>query len=683
MNVPSTRRSVRVMNPRVLVLLAAASFALCARASAQPLTLENLRNVIEISNPSISLDGSKIAFITSVGDYTHDRYDKRVMVVEASGGTPIALTGIVRGLDDPKWSPSADRLAYIGDDAKGTAQVFVVDARGGASTQITHAKRDVEQYSWSPDGAKIAFVVEDSPADAAAFARHDDLWDVHDDGFLTTYAPLPSHVWLANANGGGERRLTSGTWSVLEAAPPFVGAPTDPSWSADGKSIVFTMQSDADDSDSDRTSIAMVDVATGRVTKLDDRTRYEYQPAYAPQGDDIAYLYPHGPGPMSVLDVFVANRRENRDATPFLDRDVTFAGWLPDNRLLMLASDRAQTALYVQSANGSKATRLSLGDLNPSAFSVARSGAIAFVASATNKPSELYFLASAGAAPHRLTDVNAKIAALDFGKSVEFTWSPPQGGLGADGILTYPVGYTPGKKYPLVLRIHGGPEAFTSLEFEPLRQLFAGRGYLVFEPNYRGSDNLGSAYEHAIFGDPGVGPGEDVMAGVAALEKLGIVDTSREAVTGHSYGGYMTTWLIGHWHHWRSAVVGDGMVDWIEEYDLSATGNLAWARDSLGGSPWDPKVAPLYRSGSPITYVHNIVTPTLIISGTADDQVPVSESYELYHALRDLGVPTRFVAIPTAKHHPSDPVRLEGYNRVTLDWVERWFTEESRSGHRS
>jgi dipeptidyl aminopeptidase/acylaminoacyl peptidase len=653
--------------------LAIALVSASARAQAEPLTLQNLRGLVDVSSISISADGSKVAFITSVGDYTHDRYDKRVMVVSASGGAPRALTGFVSGLADPQWSPSGERLAYLGDDAKGTAQVFTVSDGGGTSMQVTHAKRDVEQYAWNPRGTLIAYVAEDTPRDAAAFARHDDLWDVHDDGFLNTYAPEPSHIWLADATGGGDRRLTSGTWSVLEAAPPFVGTPTDPSWSADGTSIVFTMQSDADDSDSDRTSIALVNVDTGKVTKLDDRTHYEYQPVYAWRGDNIAYLYPHGPGPVSVLDVFVASKSANKDTTAELDRDVTLAGWLPDDRLLMMASDGPRTVLYVKSLEAAKATRIELGALNPSEFSIARTGAIAFVASATNKPSEVYILSSPGAAPRRLTDFNSPIEALDFGKSVEVRSISPDGSLKGDGILTYPVGYTAGKKYPLVLRIHGGPEAFTSLAFEPLRQLFAARGYLVYEPNYRGSDNLGSAYEHAIFGDPGVGPGKDVMAGVASLEKMGIVDTSHEAVTGHSYGGYMTTWLIGHWHHWRSAVVGDGMVDWIEEYDLSGTGNLAWARDSLGGSPWDPKVAPLYRSGSPITYVHDITTPTLIISGTADDQVPVSESYELYHALHDQGVPVRFVAIPTAKHHPSDPVRLEGYDRVTLDWVDQYM----------
>ena len=163
------------------------------------------------------------------------------------------------------------------------------------------------------------------------------------------------------------------------------------------------------------------------------------------------------------------------------------------------------------------------------------------------------------------------------------------------------------------------------------------------------------------------------MAGIAAIEKIGIVDTSRIAVTGHSYGGYMTTWLIGHEHIWKAAVVGDGMVDWLQEYNDSAAGNLAWTRDSLGGTPMDAASADLYRSGSPITYAAQITTPTLIISGTADETVPATESYELYHALHDRGIPVRFVAIPGAHHFPGDPVHIEGYERVTLDWVERYL----------
>jgi dipeptidyl aminopeptidase/acylaminoacyl peptidase len=648
-------------------LLLAALAPLSAHAQKAEPTLAAMRRIVGISGVSLSSDGTRVAFIRSIGDYTHDRYRTSLMAVSTRGGTPRALETNVDGLSDPHWSPSGHRIAYIANDAKGTAQIFVIAASGGARRQITHLKNDVQQISWSPSGDRIAYVVQDEPHDMAAFKRHDDLWSVGNDGFLTTYQPLPYHIWVVPVTGGTARRLTHGTWSVMEAAPPFVGTATDPSWSADGRSIAFTMQSDAANSDSDRTSIATVDVVTGRVTKVDGRTHYEYQPFYSQRGNDIAFLYPHGPGPISVLNVYVGRN----DVTSAFDRDVTYVSWLPHRTLLMLASDGPQTSLYVQPRDG-QATRLALGDLNPSAFSTSKSGAVAFVASTTSRPDELYFLSATHSAPRRLTYYNAPIEALPHGRSVEMTWTAPDGEM-SDAVLTYPIGYQPGKKYPLVLRIHGGPESATSFAFEPLRQLFAARGYFVFQPNYRGSDNLGTQHEHAIYKDPGVGPGNDVMAGVAQLEKTGMIDTSRESVTGHSYGGYMTTWIIGHWHNLRSAVVGDGMVDWTEEYNFSETGNYPWARDSLGGSPWDPKVARLYASGSPISYVSAVTTPTLIISGTADETVPVTESYELYHALHDEHVPVQFIAIPTAHHFPSDPVRQEGYYRVTLRWVDRYF----------
>ena len=641
-------------------------------AAAAPLTLHSLRAFVHIKDVQISRDGSTVAFVRSIGDYQHDRWNRTLVAVPASGGAIRVLSGVMETLDAPRWSPSGTRLAYLANDKAKTEQIFVVPAGGGHARQITHTAKDVEQYAWSPDGTQIAYVTEDGPRKPAAAARHDDLWEVHDDGFLSTQEPRPSHIWLVKAAGGKARRLTSGSWSVLEADPPFVGAATDPSWSADGGTIAFTMQANAHDSDSDRTSIAKVDVATGVVTKIDGRTQYEYQPIFAPYGNQLAYLFPHGPGPISVLDLFVAGYGRNADTTLGLDRDIVWAAWLPGNRIAMLAPEGAHQSIFVQQLPLGSLNRVALGDLDPQQISAAADGKIAMIAGAANLPPEIYVLNSAGGAARQLTHFSAATANLEFGKSEEITWTAPDGEK-SDGILTYPIGYQAGKKYPLVLRIHGGPEGFTSLGHEDLRQLFASHGYLVFEPNYRGSDNLGSAHEHAIFRDPAAGPATDITAGIAAVEAMGIVDTAREAVTGHSYGGYMTAWMIGHTHNWRCAVIGDGAFDWVETYDLSATGNLAWTRDSLGGSPWTPENAAIYRDSSPITYVHDITTPTRLISGTADEQVPVSESYAFYHALSDLGIPVSFVAIPGAKHFPKDPVHIEGYNRATLDWVDRYL----------
>jgi dipeptidyl aminopeptidase/acylaminoacyl peptidase len=637
--------------------------------AALTLTLADFRHLVSVGDAQISNDGSRVAYVQGVPNFARDRYDDTLLVVSVRGGEPRVLAAGDPRIESPRWSPSGDRVAYLAKAKGGTTQLFVVGSGGVSPLQLTHAKNDVEQFAWSPDGSRIAFVTQDTAAPAA---RGEDLFDVHDDGYLTSSKPLPSHLWLVAARGGVPTRLTEGSWSVLETAPPFVGSVSDPAWSSDGRTIFFVKQADADNSDSDLTTIAAVDVNGGVIRKVGSHPKYEYQPASSPNRDSVVYLSPRGPGPISALDAFVVTNGSERDASADLDADVLQASFVPTSDALLLLAPRGVSNTLWLTRRGDHPKRVDLGSLSPASFSVAQNGTIAFVASRTDLPPEVYVASLAHPSPRRLTFANRYFERFSYGRSEEIAWNAPDGER-SDGVLTYPVGYVTGKKYPLVLRIHGGPEASTEVGFSLLRQLWANRGYLVFEPNYRGSDNLGTAHEHAIFRDPGAGPGNDVMAGVAAIEKLGIVVTSRIAVTGHSYGGYMTTWMIGHEHIWKAAVVGDGMVDWLTEYNDSAAGNLAWTRDSLGGTPADTASSDLYRTGSPITYAPQITTPTLIISGTADETVPATESYELYHALKDRGIPVRFVAIPDAPHFPSDPARIEGYYQVTLDWVDRYL----------
>ncbi len=640
-------------------------------AATLSLTLAEFRHLVTIQDARIAKDGSAVAYVAGTPNFAKDRYDDELRVVSVQSSTSRTVA-MGHPIVSPRWSPLGNDIAYIGKDRSGTMQVFIVGTRAATPRQLTHAKNDVEQLAWNPNGKQLAYVTKDAPAPSKVQARVTDLFDVHDDGYLTSEKPEPSHLWLISSRGGTARRLTEGGWSLLETAPPFVGSVTDPSWSPDGKYIVFTKQSDADDSDSDQTTIAVVDVQTGAVNDIGSQPKYEYQPVYSPNRDDVAYLSPRGPGPISVLNVSVSSSGSERNATSDIDSDVVQAEFVPGTSALLLVTPQGVTNSLVFKPIEGSPHRLGLGRLVPSSFSVANNGTIAFAASRSDLPSEIYITSVRGTAPRRLTAANRYFERFAYGRGTEITWTAPDGER-SDGVLSYPVGYVAGRTYPLVLRIHGGPESSSTLSFSVLRQLWANRGYLVFEPNYRGSDNLGTAHEHAIYKDPGAGPSNDVMAGIAAIEKMAIVDTSRIAVTGHSYGGYMTSWLIGHEHIWKAAVVGDGMVDWLQEYDESAAGNLAWTRDSLGGTPLDPVAGALYRSGSPITYAPQITTPTLIISGTADETVPATESYELYHALRDRGVPVRFVAIPGAHHFPSDPLHIEGYDRVTLDWIQHYL----------
>ena len=236
--------------------------------------------------------------------------------------------------------------------------------------------------------------------------------------------------------------------------------------------------------------------------------------------------------------------------------------------------------------------------------------------------------------------------------------------------MVYPPAFAQEKKYPLVLVIHGGPRASSTLSFSFLPQFLAAHDYVVFEPNYRGSDNLGNAYQRAIFNDAGDGPGRDVMAGLEALEKRGFVDASKIAVSGWSYGGYMTSWMIGHYHIWKAAVSGAAVNDMVQQADLSDL-NAEWLRHKFGGSPWVGDYMKAYREQSPITYAAQIKTPTLILSDIGDARVPITQSYLMYHALKDNGVPVKFIAYPVPGHFPTDPVRSMDVYRRWAEWLDQ------------
>lgn len=669
------------MNLRPIpLLLAGMLLALvppASSAAARPVQLKDFRALVRFGTPHFSPDGQEIAYLTYRGDYIQDRKDATLHVLDTANGQARVLAPSLRDVSSPRWSPDGHMLAFIAKVGTRAPQVFTVDAAGGTPVERSDAPDGVEQFSWSPDGLRIAYVSPDaSPISDKDRRMHRDLFVVRHVDYLSTKPSVPSHIWLLRLDTGKARQLTRGDTSVLETVPPFGGGITAPSWSADGRWIVYTQQANADDGDSDRTRVMAVDVDSGRQHALTDKTSYEYAPRFSPRGHTVAWLYPHGPGPISAMELMVGSSIAHgaRDISARLDRSLfaSFA-WLPDGQgLVGIADNGVHRTLYVQPLRG-KGRAVDLGTLNALSVGVSPDGELAVVADGATRAPELYLLKDEHGQPRQLTHVNAGFDQYAWPRSVEVSWKAPDGQAN-DGILTYPNGYKAGKRYPLVVFSHGGPEAaategFDTGEVGPLRDLFAAHGYLVFEPNYRGSDNLGSAHEHAIYRDPGAGPDSDVISGIKMLEKQGIVDTGRIAAVGHSYGGYMTGWLISHQHFWKCAVVADGALDWTEEYELSGAGNLAWTRDSLGGSPWDKDSAKLYRSGSPITYAGQITTPTLILSGTSDITVPITESFALYHALDSRHVPVKFIALPGGRHSPHDPVHRELYYRAIEKWV--------------
>jgi len=666
-------------------------------AAPRRLDLADVAAIVRVSEPQLSPDGKSIVFVVARPNIKEARYDKSLVLVDVSSGQQRVLTYDRKGVSAPRWSPSGESIAFLDNavptepaapepstlaapapekpPAAGTprSQIFVMPMNGGDAHRITNSSRDVEQFAWSPDGTQIAYAVADQNPNQKEIDRHNDAFQVGDNDYLATEAAMPSHLWLAPASGGAARRLTSGSWSLPKGAPP--SSPASPlSWSNDGRSIAIVQQSTPNWGDSDQSVVAIVDVASGQIRKLTAHQALEGYPVYSPDNTRIAYWYSRDGDPNNENELLVAPSSGGNgvDLTRALDRSIVRAEWSGDGKSLLVgAHDGVRSALWLLPLSG-PAQRIDLGNVDPAwsywvDLSLGKDGALAFAGNTPTHPNEIYYLAP-GAQPRRLTSFNQEAASRELGRAEEFDWKGPNG-YQENGVVVYPPGFDSHRKYPLVLVIHGGPQSASTLAFSPLAQLLAAHDYLVFSPNYRGSDNLGNAYERAIFNDAGAGPGRDVIAGIEALEQKGFVDKSRIAVSGWSYGGYMTSWLIGHYHIWKAAVSGAAVNDLLHEYALSD--DNVTERYNFGGPPWSDKMLKAYQEQSPISFASHITTPTLILSDTGDARVPITESYLMYHALKDRNVPVEFIAYPVSGHFPGDPVRGPDVDRRWVEWIDR------------
>ena len=623
--------------------------------------LEDLRRLVSLSDPQISPDGRQVAVVVARPDWDEDKTDKEIDLVDVKSGALRSLTWKRSGLSMPRWSPDGASLAFLAADADSKqTQIYVMPMAGGDPVRLTDGKQGVASFTWSPDGKRIAFYTQD-PADEDAAKHHRDALRVTDNHYLTREPVQPWHVWVVPAAGGPAVRLTEGGWSVQDDQDD--GTPL--AWSRDGGSIAYAKFPDPYFGNSYLGDIEAVS-ADGKSTQVLVNAPGSVAPQYAPKGAALAFMRPRGGDQNNGEAVYLESDGKQRDLTAALACNIQDYAWLPDGSGLLLHGDAGPMTVFWRQPLDGKAVKLDLGDVSPRGFSLARDGAVAFVGVTPLHPAELYVLDSPRAKPRQLTHLNGFVDSLKLGKSAEVAWT--QDGFKEDGILFYPADYTQGRRYPLVLVIHGGPESASTLGFSPLPQLLAAQGYLVFQPNYRGSTNLGDAYQHAIYRDTGEGPGKDVMAGLAAVEKLGIVDEQRIAVSGWSYGGYMTSWLNGRYpDRWKAAVEGAALNDWLLDYTISyyQQGDVYF----FGGPPFGPDTATakLWREQSPLALAGNVKAPTLILGDSGDNNVPIVNSYEMFHALQDRGVTVEFYAYPVDTHFPGDIVH-------STDVYDRWRT---------
>ncbi|MGZ8832482.1 MAG: S9 family peptidase [Thermoanaerobaculia bacterium] len=656
----------------VLIVLAAAI------AHADRLQYSDRFKVVSPSDPQISPDGKSIVFLATRANMKDNRYDSDLQLHDLLTGTQRPLTFERRGMTQPRWSPDGSAIAFLANassDRDAKRQIWVLPVTGGDARRATDSAQSVQQYAWSPDGSTFAFVTADEPEKKADADKFNKSFEVGDDDFLIKEAAIPSHVWTIPVAGGAAKRITSGGWSLPIAHPPGP-VPSPLSWSPDGKSLAISQLANPHPSAGQTSRIAIVDVATGATKRVTPAEVAETHSLFSPDGKSIVYMHPRSGERMSENRIWLASASggAGKDVTPGIDRNLVRAIWMPDGKSLLVGGhDGTTTSYWIQPIDGA-ARKLDLGDVQPwTGFwidaNVSRNGAIAFTGTTWDRPRELYYLDSPQSKPRRLTNFNDRFPQLELGRVERITWK--NDGFDQDGVLITPPGFDPTKKYPLVVYIHGGPRSSSTTGFAFLPQIFAAQGWVVFQPNYRGSDNLGNTFTRAIIGDAGAGPGRDVIAGIDTVKKRGFIDENKMVVGGWSYGGYMTSWLIGHYPIFKAAVAGAAVNNLIDQYTLGDT-NVGRAY-AMGGSPYVGDNIKKYIEQSPITYAAKIRTPTLIMSDLGDVRVPVTQSFQMYHAMKDNNVPVKFIAYPVSGHSPDDPTHQSDVDRRYVDWFAQYL----------
>lgn len=644
----------------------ALAFLLNGNANAAPkpnLKLADLRQTVSLSAAQISPDGTRVIVVASRGDYNKDHNAGDLTIVNVKTRTSRILVPGARAAQ-VEWSPDGTHVAYIAAPAADAEkpqppQLFVLPMNGGAPVQLTHEKNGVEGFDWRPDGKALAYVSTPESKNAKAIEHHEDAFEETGEAW-TEQEPFQPHVLSEVSVADGKPRAI-GTLDSISGGIAY---------SPDGNSMYATVMESGTNPSLERNHIVRIDRANGRVIEVSNATAAS-EPLRSPDGKYIAHLASYREfEPVNQVIVRDAGATHVLWTTAHLDRNVQSVAFFPDDSLAVVANDRTNTRLFRVGAHGSHA--LTNDDVNVRGEpSIARDGSVAFVAATADRPSELYLLPPNSTHPTRLTNVNAWAARYALGKHETIAWNSH--GMRVFGVLVYPPDYDAlragGRKLPLVLYIHGGPTSASTTSFG-MPDVLAAHGWIVFSPNYAGSDNESIAFADSIVPHVTSVAGPTIEDGVDAVLKRTSADPARIGVSGWSAGGMMTSWLITHDTRWKAAVDGAAVDDFLGLGYLSDS--KGYLQSLIGANPWtEPSRMTIYRDESPSTYADRVKTPTLILTDASDFRVPTPLSYEFYHSIRATGTPVKLVVWPVVGHFPSDPVRSED---VFRQW-EAWFVD--------
>jgi dipeptidyl aminopeptidase/acylaminoacyl peptidase len=660
-------REGRDMVKRMIMALSV-SLSLSAATLAKELHTPTTDELIEFQTPSsaeISPDGRFVAYTTRETHWAENSYGMQLWLAEVRTGQIVKLTNSKGVNREPEWSPDGRWLAFI-SSRDGAPQVYVISPAGGEARPVTSLGNGVSAFRWAPDSARIAFSTPDSETQPLIDRRekYSDFESVRHDYTMT-------HLWVGDINGGAPRRLTSGKQFTVGSF----------SWSPDGRRIAFDAQSRPGLTFDPSADIYVYDLTAGGVKRIVDLEGPDTDPEWSPDGKQIVFTTTMGrpnwfyvdrnlatvPADGGTVTSLTSDFDESASAVAWTQTGIYFTAPKKSGVHLFHLDPRTRVIRQISTRENAVYSSLSF---------TADFKTVSFLETDASHCPEVYVSQLKPFAGKALTDFRAQLKSWNIASREMIAWTSSDG-YPIEGALIKPAHFDPSKKYPLLIIVHGGPVALAAhatLEMNSYypKEIWAAKGALILEPNYRGSPGYGEKIRGLLMRNLGPAPFADIVSGLDYLISTGMVDKDRVGIMGWSFGGFISAFTTTNSDRFKAASVGAGVTDW-RTYDSGS--DMRWlARGYLGATPVDdPEI---YRRNSPINFVGQAKTPTLIDHGDLDPRVPIDNAYQLFQGLTDRGVPVRFYVYKNMAHGPGRPKTLRAVMDHNLDWFNHYIWGE-------
>jgi len=687
------RRSLTARSLVAGLTLLFGTVALPAQA-ARPITAQDLWAVKRLAAPVLSPDGQRAIYGVQEWSIDKNKPSASLWLTEIASGKTRRLTSTAGASDSaPAFSPDGRRVAFVskrGDDEAAALYVIAID--GGEAEEIVELPYGVASPRWLPDGQRIVFATQVIPELAGTLAKADLAAMKKEakrrkDSKMTAYATEDRQYRYFDRNLTDKLanrlvRVQLDSKALTDLTPGYgrlftPSGDTDFDLAPDGRALALTINSTPPPyaSDANLDIVLLPTDGSGTMQNLTaDNPRGDERPRFAPDGQSLLFqrtVLPNSSGEQRRL----WRHRLGAGNTPLTAAlDYSFEDYRSsaDGRTIwLLAEEAGYVPLFRLRADGSGFTRVH--GAGSSAGLDSRAGQLVFLNENSSRPAELFALDERSGKVRQLTDFNgALMAQLDLGKVESHQFI----GAAGDRVqlwLTYPPGYDPAKKYPLLQLLHGGPHTMVrdAFGYRWNHHVFASPGYIVSWVNRHGSTGFGERFTRSILGQWGDKPQEDILKANAYLfEKIPAIDRANFAAAGASYGGYLASWMLGHTDAFKTLVNHAGVSDFIGQYGADLT-SYAFDAEVLGGTPWDNPEG--MQRNNPVAYAKNFKTPMLILHGELDYRVPYGQGIALYGILQAMGVPSRLVVFPNENHWILSPQNAIQWNYEVQSWLARYI----------